>query len=156
MIEELTPWEEETLALIHEAEKEKAKAEGRLEAVRREVNALAKEIADTTAVLNRYRRKHGISCQTIDHSPPLESDYGALTPKEMLHLWASRHDGDLVMRDLCHTAIAAGVYKNSSKAAATLYSVLRRLPGVAKIKPGHYSLKPQPILLINSESKSLS
>ena len=143
MEDKQTEWEQETLALIHDAETEKCRAEQRVEVAKAAVQERSEEIRMLYAVIDRYRRKYGIHSRTIERSPPLEAEYGRLSPWETMELWAKKHDGDIIMRDLCHAVIAAGIYRDYTQAAGTFYSLARRKPTVMKIGKGHYVLKQE-------------
>ena len=143
MEEKLTEWEQETLALIHDAETEKCSAEQRVDVAKLDVQERNEDVRALYAVLDRYRRKYGIHSRTIERSSILESEYGRLTPWATMELWAKKHDGDIIMRDLCHAVVSAGVYKDYRQAAGTFYTLARRKSVVTKVGRGRYMLKQE-------------
>ena len=147
LMDSLTPWEEETLAILHDMGAQEArtdadieKTEARLLALQGEKEQLRYRMECTEVILGEYRRKYEIARNSIDHNPVLESEYAHLRPSDIIQRWASKHDGHIVMRDLCRAMVAAGIYPEYQPAAATLYSVLRRMPAVIKKERGQYLL----------------
>lgn len=148
MAETQTTWEQETLMLIHDAEEEKRRAERRVESAKQDVQKCDVEVQALYATLERYRRKYGMPSGSIERSLVLEAEYSTLTPWQMYRRWAQKHDGNVIMKDLCHDAVAAGMYKDCQQAAGTFYSLVRRKPGVEKRGRGHYFI-PQALPLTN-------
>ncbi len=143
-----TTWEQETLELIHDAETDKQRAEQRVESARHAVATKEQEIAALLLALDHYRRKHSLETPRVQHSPVIEAEYAHLTPPQILDHWAAKHDGEIIVVDLVNVVRAAGVYRNYSQAAGTLYSAIRRRPDIEKAAPGHYRqsiLAPNPL-----------
>ena len=133
-----TVWEQETLTIILDVEGEKRRAEQRVEVAKQDVQKCTEEVTALYALLDRYRRKHGMPLCPVERSPVLEAEYSTLTPWAMLERWAQKHDGNVIMRELCNAAIAAGIYTNYQQAAGTFYSLVRRKSQVEKLDKGHY------------------
>ena len=148
MVETQTTWEQETLMLIHDAEEEKHRAERRVESAKQDVQKCVVEVQALHATLERYRRKYGIPSGSIERSLVLEAEYSTLTPWEMCSRWAQKHDGNVIMKELCRDAVAAGMYKDYQQAAGTFYSLVSRKPEVEKRARGHYFI-PQALPLTN-------
>ena len=142
-----TTWEQETLMLIHDAEEEKRRAERRVESAKQDVQKCVVEVQALHATLERYRRKYGMPSGSIERSLVLESEYSTLTPWEMCRWWAQKHDGNVIMKELCRDAVAAGMYKDYQQAAGTFYSLVHRKQ-VEKRARGHYFI-PQTLPLTN-------
>ena len=146
MAETQATWEQETLMLIHDAEEEKHRAERRVESAKQDVQKCVVEMLALHATLERYRRKYGIPSGLIERSRVGEAEYSTLTPWEMCRRWAQKHDGNVIMKELCHDAVAAGIYKDYKQAAGTFYSLVLRKPEVEKRARGHYFIPQAPPL----------
>ena len=155
MVETQTTWEQETLMLIHDAEEEKLRAEQRVESAKQDVQKCVVGVQALHATLERYRRKYGMPSGSIERSPVLEAEYSTLTPWEMCRRRAQNHDGNINMKELCHDAVAAGMYEGYKQAAGTFYSLVNRKPEVEKRAPGHYFI-PQTLPLTNGGDMCLS
>ena len=79
-------WEQETLALLHEAESDKRDAEKLVEEAQREVVVQEDVIVGLRLALTRYRKKYDLPNKP-DPSPVVESQYGHLGPSLICARW---------------------------------------------------------------------
>ena len=132
-----TDWENETLALIHDTEKEKRSAELACERARQAIQEKDHALTYLHEALEHYRRKHDLPL-TSDASPIAEEEYGHLGPSEAVEKWASRHNGDVVTKDLARALQNTQIYLKYGNAYNAVYTVLKRNPHYQKVNPGHY------------------
>lgn len=107
-----------------------------------ETEELRRDIIALRRVLRHYRTRHGIpqaARQIV--TPDQIVRFVSRSAKEMLREWAELHDGEIVMADMGQFLCAAGFYRTTQQAAATLYATVRRMPELEKIVPGHYRLR---------------
>lgn len=72
-----------------------------------------------------------------------------LPPMAGLRLWAARHEGKVVVKELAWALVAAGCYSRSRQAGLAYYNLLRKvhrqkLRHWQKLGPGLYRLQPGP------------
>ena len=122
---------------LHEYEAAKQAADRKLVAVRNIIAEEEQAIAHLQFVLEDYRKSHGLPSQPDKPSPVLEAEYSHLGPTDLVKYWADNHGGEVIVKDLAHVVINAGMYTDYRHAASTIYAVLKRKP-FDKVGPGHF------------------
>ena len=92
-------WEQETLALLQEAEVEKLDAERRLEKARDDLMDKTRAVESVRLVIEQYRHKYSVPNEHIE-SPVLELQYSSLGPIGQIDSWASKHEGEVIITEL--------------------------------------------------------
>ena len=130
------------LERLHACEAEKQTAEHKLETARIAVGEKEEAIAHWRFALEDYRRAHDLPMQDTYHSPVLTREYAHLTPTELAYYWASKHNGEIVVKDLAKVGSEAGVFKQYRAAASSIYSVAKR-KHFTKLGPGRFKVPHQ-------------
>lgn len=86
-------------------------------------------LANWNAALTDYQRKNGLIV-TID--------YSTLQPRERIDLWASKHSGMVVIKDLANVLVDAGAAKNYKSAYASIRWSVSRRNDFQQVEPGVY------------------
>ena len=133
-----TTWEQQTKQVIHNLEAEKLDAERRVQVAQDNLAEKAQQLERWYRVLKEYRELHDLPSSDNDHSPILEDEYARLGPTEIIHYWANRHEGEVILKDLVKTVLRAGVYRDYKQAYNTLTSIVRRNKGYERVAPGHF------------------
>ena len=131
-------FEQEILVMINDMEREKQAAQNTLEVARATIAEKEEELTASIAILKRYRKKHGLPTNLTDPNPEPISQYANLGPGRMIDLWATMHDGEVVVKEVVRVALDAGVYKHYRQAYSILQSTARRRKGYERVGPGHY------------------
>ena len=132
-----TAWEQETLALLQDAEKDKRNAELALEKASLVIRSKEQDIAALKLALDHYRKKYGLPSDPIPSSIANE-DYGHLGPSAAVALWADKHNGEVIVKELANELLSAHAYSDYRVAYNSVYTVLKRDTGYQKVKAGHY------------------
>ena len=133
-----TAWEQDTLTLIHHAEREKRDAEEKLEQKRHTIAEKEQVIISLRTSLDYYRRENGLPI-VVDPSPAVEENYGHLGPTDIVAKWADKHNGEIVIKDLATELKRTHIYSVYNKAYNAIYTVLKRhTVHYHKIKAGVY------------------
>ena len=127
----------EVLELLRDHEEAKQSAQRRLTVAQAEIEEATQNIQACHDVLNSYRKKYGIPGKAVEESPVLEAEFRLLGPTELVEIWASKHDGVVIVKDLTKAALAAGKFKKYRNAYSAITSVVRR-KGYVKVGEGHY------------------
>ena len=88
--------------------------------------------------LEEYRRECGMPARSENIVPALVDEYSHLRPVEVIHYWADRHNGDVIIKELTRTLRDAGVFTDPRAASATIHTAASRDAAFRKIKPGHF------------------
>ena len=136
-----TSWEQETVALLHDAEVQKRNADLALEKVLKEIQSIEQIIAGCRVTLEQYRKKYGYTNGPIP-SPIVDEEYGHLGPSAAVAQWAARHDGEVVIKELAGELLRTHTYKDYRVAYNSVYTVLKRDANFTKVKPGRYKRMP--------------
>ena len=132
-----TTWEQETLSLLNNAEKEKRNAEFALEKARQAIQSKEQDIAALSVALDHYRRKYGLPSDPIP-STIAEDEYGHLGPSAAVELWAARHNDGVIIKDLAGELLRTRAYKDYRVAYNSIYTVLKRNTTFQKVGAGHF------------------
>jgi hypothetical protein len=132
-------WEQVMLDLIQEQELENTKAQQRLESARRAADASQQKLETLRAALEHGRAKRGLPEPLSNVPDPSQvAEFLNKSAKDMLHYWADTHGGEVVMRDATKFLAAAGLFRDETQAAGTLYPAVNRSPDFIKIARGVY------------------
>ena len=141
--------EQAMLERLHACEAEKQVAERKLEAARIVVMEREEATAHWRFVLEDYRRVHDLPMQGPYHSPVLAEEYAHMAPTELVYYWASKHDGEVVVKDLAKISMEAGIFKEYRFASSSIYSVAKR-KHFTKLGPGHFKAPVRKLFSIDS------
>ena len=136
-----TNWERETLLLLEDAEKEKRSAELALERARQAIQRKEQDIAALKLALEQYRKKYGLPTNPIP-STTAKEDYGHLGPSAAVALWADRHNGEVIIKEVVNELVSANAYSDYRMAYNGVYTVLKRGKNYQRVKPGHFRRIP--------------
>lgn len=129
-------WEQVTLALIEQNQRQIDEAKSRIAKYERE-NAVLKE------ALAIYREKAGNGRLHIDNFSLSKEDVEGKSQMEILRLIASRNGGLLLVKEAVRAMKEAAVFGNPDNADAAVYSALNRRGTFVKVSPGLYRLMPE-------------
>ena len=121
--------------------KERLKAEQRRLATERQIAELDAEIGALERTIDRYRTMHGLGKAPLVVTPKEAASYRGIASKEMLLRWADSHGGEIVMNDAAQFLAAAGLFKDATHAAGTLYPTIKRMEDFEKVGRGMYRRK---------------
>jgi hypothetical protein len=128
-------WEEETLTLIENAKKEERRAEQRVASAERALQAARRSRAALEHALHVYRKSYGIEeSKSVDLE--LAAEFKDKSIKDMLTLWADKHGGQVVMKDITTFLTAAGFFQRKQQASGALYSTAQRSPEFERVSRG--------------------
>jgi hypothetical protein len=145
-------FEEELVALIEDARKERRKLEERLLTLQRAVEGVDERIAAHQVTLDAYRAKYGLPRIDIVQAAAAgdeATEYFGISPKQMVRLWADKHDDTIIMKDACRFLAAAGLFTDERQAAGTLYSTAKRMSDFERVGRGIFRRKVRPVVPTN-------
>ena len=120
---------------LHKHEAARQLDERKMAAARLAIDEDEQAIEHWQFALNDYRREHGL--EAINHSPVLQDEYSSMGPTELVEYWANKHDGEVVIKELTHIGLNAGIFKKYRNGSSSIYSVLKRKQ-YDKLGPGYY------------------
>jgi hypothetical protein len=132
-----TEWEQETLALLHDAEMQKRNAELAREKAELTIQCNERLIDGLRLSLQQYRNKYRLPNTQIP-SPVSEEEYGHLGPSAAVEQWADRHNDEVSIKELAGELLRTRIYKDSRVAYNSVYTVLKRNRNFSKVRPGLY------------------
>lgn len=134
-------WEEETLELIQEAEKERHRAIQKVDAAKRAVELAEQKVAALKTMMDFYRQKYGLIKNTVIPSEELAAEFMGMTPQQMIEHRANIGNGTVIMNALAKDTVAAGMFSSVVQARGTLYRRVARMPDFEKVVRGVYRRK---------------
>jgi hypothetical protein len=134
--------EAEILSLMDDAEQVKRRAEQRIVSAQRDLVAADQELVSLQVTLDAIRRKHGIiPPERAAVSTKEAAEYFGKSTRQMAFLWAERHDGEIVLRDMCRFFAAAGLFTSPVQAHGTMGKTIRRMSEFQSVARGVYRLR---------------
>lgn len=136
-------WQAATMELIRRLEQDKKlKAEQRVAAAQRALDAVNQQIAVLYSAMEVWRAAYGLPKVPVSNATPeMMAEYQGMSPKEMLLHWADTHDGLVVMREATRFLAAAGLFRDEVQANGTLYPTVTRWDAFMKVGRGIYRSK---------------
>ena len=110
-------------------EAERDEAAQRVEEAKVELKNKEALLANWNVALTDYQRKNGMAVTV---------DYSTLQPRERIDLWASKHSGMVVIKDLANVLVDAGAAKNYKSAYASIRWSVSRRNDFQQVEPGVY------------------
>ena len=123
---------------ISELEVEKRDAERRLQLAHEVVKDKEQRLLHWFGALQDYRESNGLPTNGIDHSQVMADEYATLGPTEMVGHWATRHSGNVVVKEVVAAALRAGAYTKYRTAYNSIRATLKRHKGYQQIGVGHF------------------
>ena len=127
-------WEQETLALIDEMQKDRLKVEQRRVTAERQIADLDTDIAALRRAIDRYRASRGQAKAPLIVTETEAAPYKGQTAKEMILTWADAHDGTIAVKEASQFFAAAELFKDAEQAASSLYPTIKRMLEAAELK----------------------
>ena len=129
--------EQVILARLHKHKETKRLAEMKLDAIQREITEANEAIGHAGFFLDDYRKAHDLPPMAYVANQMIPPDFARMGPTDIVQYWADNHGGQVIVKDLAHVVINAGMYPDYRHAASTIYAVLKRKP-FDKVGPGHF------------------
>lgn len=128
--------------LLETAREEERKFLRKLEGDQRGLDTARKKIEAYQITLRDLEDVLGLGTpESNEVDAEVVREFQGLSLKEMLRLWAQKHNGVLLMKEMSKTLTNGGLFKDTQSAAGGLYSTLERMPEFRKVARGQYRLE---------------
>ncbi|MYB76124.1 MAG: hypothetical protein F4X83_03315 [Chloroflexi bacterium] len=101
----------------------------RVEEAKDELRSKKELLSTWIAALEDFQHRNGLSVKV---------DYSKLKPRERVELWADKHDGTVVMRDLANALVEAGAIKTYKSALSSIRWSLSGRDDYEQVEHGVY------------------